>query len=556
MNMLTRRATRLVATLCTAALLPMLIIGCDISGIGTEVEDTFDLIVQLPSVETTFAGQIVDAESGQIIDQQNVDVVIQGPDKSAVMDPILFEPISRATVESGFLDLALKEEITPTAAAPVRFSVVASADGYITNSKSISVADTGKYRFSIRLVAEERPPSGVSIKSDEPSGSADASGTVTEAQTVTTDPEAETGGQAAITVAQGTQITDASGQPLQGALSSTVAYYANQNEDALASFPGGFDEVTVRRADGSEASGGTFVSGSFVSVELRDGAGREADQFSQPVGVSVSIPAETINPNTGQPVQSGDVVPLWSFDEDNGVWVEEGTTEMKSAGGVTLRGPDAQGNLTAQFEAPHFSYWNVGWFTASGARCQSGLTFNVSGNESGAALNYKLVGPGYITEFESDDSEITVGNFPSSIPHATLKAKYEGAEVGAKRVEAPCGKSSNFPLSGMPSSEELVTVKLSVDITCDDQQVRPSVDFRYRRAGTDGDWNTGTLENGNTTVSGLVLGADYDVSVTYNDDGVQKTVTETVTVEGEPDEDGVIHVDRSFADIDEVCENV
>ncbi len=552
---MTRRASHILASLSAVLLLPLLIIGCDISGIGTEVEDTFDLIIQLPAVETTFAGQFVDAESGEVIDQQ-VDVTIKGPDRNAVMDPILFEPITEATVESGFIDLALQEDIRPSTAAPVRFSVAATADGYLPNSKSISVDDTGTYRFTIHLVAEERPPPGVSIKSDEPSGSTDAGGTVTEARTVTTDPEVQTGGQADVTVAKGTQITDASGQPLQGALSSTVAYYANQDEGALGSFPGGFEEVTIRRADDTQVSGGTFVTGSFVSIEMRDGAGREAHRFSAPVEVAVSIPSETINPKTGEPVQPGDVVPLWSFDDENGEWVEEGSAAMKTAAGVTLQGPDSRDNLIASFEAPHFSYWNVGWFLAPDERCPSGLTFNVSGNEAGAALNYKLVGPGYITQFEADDSNVTVGQFPASLPYATLKAKYEGATVGTKRVETPCGKTTDFPLSGMPSSEELVTVKLNVDITCDDQQVRPSTDFRYRRANTTGDWNTATLENGSTTVSGLVLGADYDVSVTYNDDGVQKTVTETVTVEGEPDAEGVLHIQRSFADIDEVCDNV
>lgn len=551
------KMSRTISTIIAVLLVvPLIITGCDISGIGEGVDETFDLIVQLPAVETTFSGQFIDAESGELIDQQDIAITIKGPDRNVVVDPLLFESISTATVEDGFLDMAIQEEVTPTSSAPVHFTVVAEAEGYITNTKSFAVADTGKYRFSLNMVAEQKPPNGVAVTSDQSSGSTDGQGTVTEEQTVTTDAAAGTGGQAAVTLSKGTKVTDAEGTPLQGALSSTVAYYNNQSEEALSSFPGGFDDVTARTASGEEVSGGTFVSGSFASVDIEDAAGRKAHQFSQPVEVAMTVPEGTVNPETGQPVQEGDVVPLWSYNEETGAWVEEGSTTASKRRGVTLARSASSGNLIAEFNAPHLSYWNVGWFMPPDNRCQSGTQFEIQGNDSGADISYKVYGPGYVNSFSSSETSFTVAGFPTSLPWIEAKAYYDGEVVGHDKIEAPCGSSFPFSLDEMPNDENLVTVKLDVSITCDKQEVRPSTDFKYKRAGTQGAWNTATLENGRVTINGLVNGATYKVSVTYNDDGTQKTVTEEVTLDGEPNKDGVIEIDRDFADIDEVCENV
>lgn len=553
MHMFSARPLHFIIAL---VLCPLVIVGCDIGGISDEVEESFDLIVQLPAVETTFSGQFIDAESGEVIDQQDVAVTIKGADKSAVIDPILFESIGQATVEDGFMDLALREEVTPSTGAPVRFTVAANAEGYIANSKTFVVKETGRRGFTVRLVDADHPPQGVSVKSNESSGSTDSDGTVTEARTVETDPDPQSGGGASFTVAEGTRVFDADGNPLQGALSSTLAYYSNQSDKALAAFPGGFEDVTVEMVDGEEIDGGTFVSGSFVSAEVQDGAGRSAHQFSEPVDVSVTVPEGTYHPEKGRLVQEGDVIPLWSYDEEAGVWKQEGSTTAAKHRGVTLQRASEGGALTASFEASHFSYWNLGWHSPPEQSCAAGLTLDVTGNESNAAVTYRFSGSGYTTEVESEQSTVSVNGFPQSLGQLTATATYEGEQVGQQEISQPCGANSGFQLSGMPSGEELVTVEIDVSITCDQQEVRPSTDFRYRRVGAGGAWNTATLENGKATVEGLKLGAEYEVSVTYNDDGTQKTVTETVTVEGEPNEDGVIEIERDFADIDEVCDNV
>ena len=282
-------------------LMPLVIIGCDVSGIGDEVEDTFDLIVQLPAVQTSLSGQITDAETGEVIDGGQVTVRVKGQDRDKIIDPILFESIAEARVEDGFIDLAVDEKVTPTASAPVRFSLQAQAAGYITTSRTFDIEAAGQYAFEIQMVKESQPPEGVSVKADQPSGSADSEGAMVGDEVVSTDAEAVSGGRAEVTIKKGTTVRDAAGKPLSGALSSTVAYYNTQSEKALTAFPGGFENVTVEDAAGQETTGGTFVSAGFTSMTLRDGTGREAETFSQPVDVAITVPAGTVNPGRASP---------------------------------------------------------------------------------------------------------------------------------------------------------------------------------------------------------------------------------------------------------------
>jgi len=86
--------------------------------------------------------------------------------------------------------------------------------------------------------------------------------------------------------------------------------------------------------------------------------GTEVRTFSRPIEISVGINPNTVNPETGLTVRTGDQIPIWSLDDETGTWTFEGET-------VVERNP--LGQMEVNFEIDHLSWWNLDWFY--GNRC-------------------------------------------------------------------------------------------------------------------------------------------------------------------------------------------
>ncbi len=137
------------------------------------------------------------------------------------------------------------------------------------------------------------------------------------------------------------------------------------------------------------------------------------EQFSQPVSVQIGIKPNTNNPITGTTVRAGDVIPLWSYDENNGNWKFEGNYTVNSK--IGLGGN--QELFIKKDDVTHLSWYNLDWFFNS---CYQSATFNIVGGcwhylfwylEYANGQGY--IGSGYV--FGADPT-LKFINAPANIP--------------------------------------------------------------------------------------------------------------------------------------------
>ncbi len=92
---------------------------------------------------------------------------------------------------------------------------------------------------------------------------------------------------------------------------------------------------------GINKKGNTAILGTsgMIAVELRDNSGGKLN-IKQGKYANISIPVSNTQLNNAP-----DEIPLWYFDENKGIWIEEGSAILQD------------GNFVA--DLPHFSWWNL-----------------------------------------------------------------------------------------------------------------------------------------------------------------------------------------------------
>lgn len=313
--------------------------------------DNLKLIVNFESVKTTVSLDFVNSKTDATIDDRAITLYIEGKDKALVVD-LTNEPANQFTFDQGLIGFGIQEGVTPTPDSPIELRLLVNAEGYMPTSLPILIDSTGGHPFTIYMLMKSDPPVGVESTSDN-SGQAGAGGTVVNTVIVSTDPEPVSGCAVTVTIPQGTVVQDDSGQPLQGQLTTEVTYFNNESESSLQSFPGGFSVNVNADPDGNPGQG-VFITAGFIAVDITDGSGREAKTFSNPITLTIEIDPGTINPETGQPVVAGDIIPVWSYDNESGEWQYEGRG--------TVAGPNANNKLEVNYQTNHLTWWNLDWW--------------------------------------------------------------------------------------------------------------------------------------------------------------------------------------------------
>jgi hypothetical protein len=140
--------------------------------------------------------------------------------------------------------------------------------------------------------------------------------------------DTETGSTVNINFGNG--FVDEYGNPYSGSVAVSVNYLDPLSEDTANTMPG---ELYGIDANFQEVALGSY---GMVSVELR-GSGGEKLQISSPAQLEIPIHPDQMGTAASQ-------VPMWSFNEDTGVWVEEGVAYNTGS------------HYVAQVN--HFSFWN------------------------------------------------------------------------------------------------------------------------------------------------------------------------------------------------------
>lgn len=197
----------------------------------------------------------------------------------------------------------LIQQVTVPAA---RCVVVGRKAGYFTSAKAASPVADGA--TPLRLVFAAATPQAVSA----------AGGTVSS-------------GAASVQFAASSFAT-ASGASLSGDAQVAARHLNPTSATFNAAFPGDFQGT---RADGSEA---LLYSFGALQVELSGAAG-EAVQLAAGKQATVTVPVPASMQGAAPPS-----IPLWYFDEEAGLWKEEGAATLE--GGVYVG------------QVSHFTFWN------------------------------------------------------------------------------------------------------------------------------------------------------------------------------------------------------
>lgn len=248
-------------------------------------------------------------------------------------------------------------------------------------------------------------------------------------------------------------------------------------------FPG---DLNAKREDGSEAA---LYSFGVMHVEIKDSAGADAPMAAgAKATVTIPVPA-------GQAGSAPATIPLWYFDEQAGIWKEEGVATL-------------QGNLYVG-EVKHFTSWNAD---------KPAITAYVTGR---VACGGTPFGGVYVSSAQSGTSTGPDGRFKMAVP-ADLAFELR---VNSTTNDGVFSMATPRPVDPIPPQTTRDVGDLLLDVCpakltgsvvgCTGSPISGAVRATWSGGSTTGYALAGAFE--------LLVPADTDVSVVASADGVSST---------------------------------
>lgn len=482
--------------------------------------DGVRLFLDFDFVKTQIGVIIVDASTGEPITGSNLSVTIEGPNKDRVMDIGGGETIQ---VGNGVANLTLKSGTNPTATNPVSFTVVGRAEGYLSNSESVLIPEHGGYSVYLRLTNIDNLPKGSSGIVDN-SINTSSSGLTNQTVVIETPMVASTGTMASITIKEGTTILDADGNPLSGTINSTVVYFANQDDESLQSYPGGFS-MNAEMASG-EIESITMVTAGFIAINMVDEQGNVAKTFDPPMEVYMEVPAETTDEND-EPIGIGTVIPVWSYEESTGQWTQEPFDAI-------VEGNTKSGDYFTNFEVAHLSWWNLDWFwnnctygatltlNATSGACGSSSVWVEMRRTNGTYLSGRYV---YLT---SASHSLTLLYVPQNTAVDLIVRTAPNAEaLNSIFIPDLCSGSYSIDFDLAALTEPVSATFIGYCPDNPDLEIRPNGSGWYRKADS-WNWQIAYVWNGEVTLC-LEQNTPYIYGVVYDGLWYEYEFTSTVS---------------------------
>lgn len=148
---------------------------------------------------------------------------------------------------------------------------------------------------------------------------------------------------ASVTVAANSFV-DANGVLVTGNIDLTITSVDVSRPASLAAFPGEFSGILEGATTDSP-----IISMGTVEFEFT--------QNGNPVNLAPGMTADVLIPiyiasnQDGTAINIGDTIPLWSLNDDTGIWLQEGT-------GTVVASASSPTGLAMQATVSHFSWWN------------------------------------------------------------------------------------------------------------------------------------------------------------------------------------------------------
>ncbi len=516
--------------LLTILIAGLLVISCDTD----QVLNDFSLGIKPELMQYSAMVEIFDAADTTLVpanllitvESNNAEDVYEGSGKSD-LSPV-----------DGRIELGLHPRANPAPEAPQNVRLHITADGYLDTYYDINFnVENPRQILSIPMVNRTNPPSGVQFKTESTALQGDSLA-ANYSTSLGAGPGATVGME--INLPAGTSFLDRNGNPLSGSdLNLDIGQFDPSSESALSAFPGGFAPDSVALADGS-ASSGNFLTAGFTAMNMSIG-GTEVKSFSKPITVTMDLAQGARNPETGSVIALGDSVPVWSFDETEGVWAYETT-------GVAVQGSNG---LQVQYQTTHLSWWNLDFY---GSRCCGGqwtrsgfrwvyqylgpcATLNVNipgwGSEAQDWFLMKVVYAGTnqpVSRYASrrrligDGSTITYRNVPNFPVQIKAFDPRSNALVGQTGSISLCSGNPSITINAPAPT----VFTLDLEGYCEDDAsitLKPSFYLYYKSPNSNWYRYLGYVRQGSFSTTQVELGQTYDFRAYYNGERYDKTET-------------------------------
>jgi len=371
---------------------------------------------------------------------------------------------------NGLLPLSLNRFSAPSAANPIVFTVSASVAGYAPVFQKITIAsDADLKNLVIPLVSLTTPPDGASVSQTTKALTGGTSATETKIETTV---NATTPQSVELVLPAGTQMQDANKQPINAtSLKTTVVYYGTTDIDALKAAAPIMTAVNPIGPNNTPISGNvSFITAGAVSINMTAGT-TAVKNFSKAMNAEIEINPALINPNTGVAIKAGDVIPVWSLNEETGQWTYETSTSVISVAG----------KLVARITISHLSTWALNFYTTTA--CPFTVTINLGADikaYSGYTVMYEYNGQ-TLAVLSGEISTIAPAGTTSiqiknPVPSA-FKGKvvvYAASSTGlTKIVESPAlSNCSDFTLNvPAPAFTDFVDTDISFVAKCTNKNI-------------------------------------------------------------------------------------
>jgi len=137
-------------------------------------------------------------------------------------------------------------------------------------------------------------------------------------------------------------LVDANGQVAEGNVTLNLTPWDITNSDIAAMLGNG-------QALDAQNERVELISAGMMSVSFYDSEGNYLQLAPNTTAqIQMDLPYNSIN---NEPLAIGSTIPLWHFDEVQGLWIEEGT-------GIVVASATSDTGLAVQANVPHFSTWN------------------------------------------------------------------------------------------------------------------------------------------------------------------------------------------------------
>lgn len=420
------------------------------------------------------------------------------------------------TAIKGYLPLSLVKGTTPSKTNPVTFCISATLPGFAPISQTISLTSGIPTAPIIKLVEYAKPVSGTTAVTRETtiSTSTGTTATVNLNTPVNNDVDEAT----RISIPSGTKMLNADNEAISATqLSSKVVYFSAGSTEAAAAFPGGFDMINAIGPNGQQVNNAsTFVTAGLLSIDMTAGS-TAVKGFSKPVTLNMEINPDLVNPQTKQQVKVGDIIPVWSLNEQTGQWKYESTTTVAR---------NSSNKLSVSFPITHLSAWCANWYSSN---CNSALnvTLHIPNADEDINGDYQIslvtannqpVASTIVSKIK-DGFKAVLSDFPSDAGDLKVVV-YSNTSTGLTKLGETsffdaCGRgTADVTLSGL-AVVDYVKTNVKISARCTNQQIvaQPST-WLTLKDNTTGQNISIYMTNGVSTAN-LINGHSYSISTTF-----------------------------------------